>query len=129
MLPRYAAGWPFWLLIAAWVCANVPSTVMSGSFRWVVGTGHFSHYGELRQSVAALIAGEPPALAAPATDEHRSLPEVPPVERTPKKTLFALVSPTPIILGTVTPPTRPTAALQPVAAPSRDVPHPPPRAA
>lgn len=130
MRPRPAAPrWPFWLLIAAWVCANVPATVMTGSLRWVGGAGHFSHSSQLKQSVAALLAGETAIRAEPVNDSPRPLPVLPSVERTVKKFHLAVAPGSPVLVGEFVPMARPVAALQPAVAPPRDVPHPPPRAA
>lgn len=121
--------WPYWLLIAAWVCANVPATVMTGTFRWAGGAGHFSHSSQLKQSVASLLAGESSIQPEHDGGTHCGLPEAPAVERPVKKLHLAVAPGTPALWGELSPPARPMAALQVVAAPPRDVPHPPPRAA
>lgn len=68
--------WPFWLLIAAWVCANSPQAAIYAALSWMAEARHFSHQQHLKAGVARLLAGEPAATAVAATP---SLP----VERPP----------------------------------------------
>ena len=72
-----AANWPFCLLIVAWFCANIPATVPLQVGAWLKGAEHFSHYAALRQSTAALLAGQTHATAprlasAEQDDAHHS---------------------------------------------------------
>jgi hypothetical protein len=50
--------WPFWLLIAAWVCANSPQAATYAVLDWVASARHFSHQQQLAREVAHLLAGE-----------------------------------------------------------------------
>jgi hypothetical protein len=48
--------WPFWLLIAAWVCANTPQVAAWHVIVWVKNAQHFSHQAQLRGEVASLLS-------------------------------------------------------------------------
>ena len=50
--------WPFWLLIAAWVCANSPQAATYAVLSWMAEAGSFSHQKQLSREVAFLLAGE-----------------------------------------------------------------------
>jgi hypothetical protein len=52
------AGWPFFLLVAAWFCANSPQSVAVNILEWAKGARHFSHQQQLRAEVASLLAGK-----------------------------------------------------------------------
>jgi hypothetical protein len=51
------AGWPFILLVAAWICANSPQSLATNVIEWAKGARHFSHQQQLRTEVAYLLAG------------------------------------------------------------------------
>jgi hypothetical protein len=53
--------WPFWLLIAAWVCANTPQVAAWHVIVWIKNAQHFSHQAQLRGEVASLLSGKPVA--------------------------------------------------------------------
>jgi hypothetical protein len=80
-----APQWPFWLLIAAWVCANSPQAAVYPFVSWLAEAPHFSHQHRLSTEVTRLLAGAPDATRAaqvastprsPATP--RPTPAVPP---------------------------------------------------
>jgi hypothetical protein len=50
--------WPFWLLIAAWVCANSPQVAIVAVLAWLTEARTFSHQRELTREVAHLLSGE-----------------------------------------------------------------------
>ena len=52
-----ASGWPFFLLVAAWICANSPQSLVSNVVEWAKGARHFSHQQQLRAEVVYLLAG------------------------------------------------------------------------
>jgi hypothetical protein len=71
---RKPAGWPFWLLLAAWFCANSPQSITYELIVWAGKSRHFSHQERLKEDVARLLAGR----AAPiALVSARRLPERP----------------------------------------------------
>jgi hypothetical protein len=48
----------FWLLLAAWFCANTPPVVTFHLMVWTGGARHFSHQGRLKADVALLLSGK-----------------------------------------------------------------------
>jgi len=52
------ARWPFWLLVAAWFCANGPQAAVYATVAWLVEARSFSHQHDLTRSVAHLLKGE-----------------------------------------------------------------------
>lgn len=50
--------WPFWLLLAAWVCANSPQVAVFTALTWLAEARSFSHQGDLTRQVAQLLGGE-----------------------------------------------------------------------
>ncbi|MES2692637.1 MAG: hypothetical protein V4773_04130 [Verrucomicrobiota bacterium] len=52
------ARWPFWLLLAAWVCANSPQVAVYTALTWLAEARTFSHQRDLSQQVAHLLVGE-----------------------------------------------------------------------
>jgi hypothetical protein len=52
------ARWPFWLLVAAWFCANVPQRLTFEWAVWMANGRHFSHQERLRADVVALLGGK-----------------------------------------------------------------------
>src|ERR1022692_529976 len=57
------AGWSFWLLLAAWLCANSPQSVAYSLITWAMRSQHFTHQERLKADVARLLTGKgaPPA--------------------------------------------------------------------
>ena len=54
-----AAKWPFWLLVAAWWCANTPQAATFEVILWLKGAACFSHQAELKEDVSAILTGTP----------------------------------------------------------------------
>lgn len=50
--------WPFWVLLAAWVCANSPQVAVYTALTWLAEARSFSHQGDLTRQVAQLLGGE-----------------------------------------------------------------------
>lgn len=50
--------WPFWLLLAAWLCANTPQTATFVVLTWLSEARSFSHNERLVRDVAFLLNGE-----------------------------------------------------------------------
>lgn len=50
--------WPFWVLLAAWVCANSPQVAVFTALTWLAEARSFSHQGDLARQVAQLLGGE-----------------------------------------------------------------------
>jgi len=76
---RSPAGWPVWILFAAWLCANSPQDLTFTAIGWVGSARHFSHQERLKSEVASLLSGrkqDPIALSAKPAPEK---PFVPPV--------------------------------------------------
>jgi hypothetical protein len=81
-MPRKARApsspqWPFWLLLAAWLCASTPQTATYIVLTWVSEARNFTHTERLTRDVAFLLGGE---------KEHRILDaakEVPPAKPVP----------------------------------------------
>jgi hypothetical protein len=82
MRTKTIAGWPFWLLIAAWVCANTPPALTCDAVAWITDAAHFSHQGRLRADVALILAGRETAplfaFVRSAPPARPVLPHVPP---------------------------------------------------
>ena len=83
-VPNSAPRWPFWLLIAAWVCANSPQAASYAVLTWIAEAQQFSHQQQLTRDVAHLLVGEkasvrPATVVAVATEEDgkSSRPMVP----------------------------------------------------
>jgi hypothetical protein len=75
------ARWPFWLLLAAWVCANSPQIAIFAVLTWLDAGRDFSHQQRLTQQVAFMLGGEEaPGIVAKAVEEapRRPLPPLPP---------------------------------------------------
>ena len=53
------ARWPFWLLVAAWWCANTPQAATFEVILWLKGAACFSHQADLRADVASILTGVP----------------------------------------------------------------------
>lgn len=56
--PTVHVRWPFWLLLAAWFCANCPSGTVYRVASWIDEARSFSHQGTLTRDVAFLLGGE-----------------------------------------------------------------------
>ena len=87
-------GWPFWLLIAAWFCANIPQIAIVGTVSWFANARHFSHQQRLHAEVASFLSGKK---AAPVVAETKSVPAKPflpaiPIDGLLKKTELAMQS-------------------------------------
>ena len=84
-------GWPFWLLVLAWVCANGPQVIVHEAVVWVKGVQTFSHQARLMAEVEEAMheRSEPAMLASKPVDAER--PEAPamPVETAVKKLTLA----------------------------------------
>lgn len=50
--------WPFWGLLAAWVCANSPQVAVFTALTWLAEARSFSHQDDLARQVAQLLSGE-----------------------------------------------------------------------
>ena len=84
--------WPFWLLLAAWFCANSPQAATYEIVLWLGNARHFSHQQRLSAEVAFVLAGEPAAAVvavAKAPSEKPFAPSVP-TEATLKKIELAV---------------------------------------
>ncbi|MBL9200775.1 MAG: hypothetical protein JNL39_09730 [Opitutaceae bacterium] len=83
--PTSALQWPFWLLIAAWVCANSPQAGVYAALSWLAEARTFTHQQRLVAEVAHLLGGGeavPSAIAqtvarARSQDTSRPVPPVP----------------------------------------------------
>ena len=78
---RSSARWPFWLLIAAWICANSPQSAAFVVLTWLNEAGQFTHQQRLTSQVALLLTGEKePDVVARAVEKmpKQPLPSVPP---------------------------------------------------
>lgn len=123
---------PFWVLIAAWFCANTPQTATWHAIVWLKDARHFSHQNELKARVAAALGGieiEPASQWNQADASSRELPEAAlPADATIKKILLSLEdSPFPAPPPSVLLFRRDTGRLCWISHVA-DVPHPPPRA-
>lgn len=76
------ARWPFWLLVAAWGCANGPQAAVYATVAWLVEARSFSHQHDLTRSVAHLLKGERAAGRVALVLQRNApaaAPETPPV--------------------------------------------------
>ena len=73
------SGWPFWLLLAAWFCANSPQAATYSLIVWAHGARHFSHQERLKADVAFILAGRQPASAPISVASATARPFSPPV--------------------------------------------------
>jgi hypothetical protein len=55
---RRSAGWPFWVLIAAWFCANTPQVAVYEFVSWAGQARHFSHQQKLQNDVVSALTGD-----------------------------------------------------------------------
>ncbi len=72
-------GWPFWLLLAAWFCANSPQALTYHLIVWAKGGSHFSHQERLKADVAFLLSGRKAAGLQKAIAAVPARPVAPPV--------------------------------------------------
>jgi hypothetical protein len=80
-LHRSPPRWPFWLLLAAWVCANSPQIATYALLTWLADARHFSHQQQLTREVAFLMAGEKSRdrpVAVVANEDPAPAPKLPP---------------------------------------------------
>lgn len=84
--------WPFWLLIAAWVCANSPQAATYAVLTWLADARSFTHQQRLTVDVAWLLSGEkaPERIAAADTATAAKLPPAVPADAVLKKLPLAL---------------------------------------
>lgn len=85
-----APRWPFWLLLAAWFCANSPQAATYALLGWVAEARSFSHQQRLTTEVAFLLGGEKAAaretaVAATAHSVPEKTPPLIPTEAVLKK--------------------------------------------
>lgn len=121
---------PFWLLIAAWLCANTPQVAAWHLIVWVKNAQHFSHQAQLQVEVASLLCGKPvakPVALASATHTGRAPAPLAPVDFTVKKILLLLVAGGGVSPPVLISPDWAEADLQDWPAHVADVPYPPPR--
>jgi hypothetical protein len=79
---RHPARWPFWLLLAAWVCANAPAIAVCAALTWLGEARHFSHQQRLVTDVAFVLTGhQAPGLGVMAAVKDVTLPK--PLPATP----------------------------------------------
>lgn len=76
---RRSAGWPFWVLIAAWFCANTPQVAVYEAVSWLGNARHFSHQQRLQIDVVSVLTGDKAVLHLTAADTPAKpfLPVVP----------------------------------------------------
>jgi hypothetical protein len=75
-----ASPWPFWLLIAAWVCANAPQAALYAGLAWLAEARSFSHQQRLTVEVAYLLGGDaarPERTGAIAATRTAATPKAP----------------------------------------------------
>jgi hypothetical protein len=92
---RPAARWPFWLLLAAWFCANSPQAATHGVIVWLANARHFSHQQRLSAKVASILAGTeiPATLVAASPAPERPFTAPAPAEAGLKKIdLFVVIT-------------------------------------
>jgi len=91
-----ASPWPFWLLIAAWVCANAPQAALYAGLAWLAEARSFTHQQRLTVEVAYLLGGdatrtaEAAKVAATRTDAPAKAPTAVPADAVLKKIVLAL---------------------------------------
>jgi hypothetical protein len=73
------AQWPFWLLVAAWFCANSPQAITFTVLGWMAEARHFTHQQKLTAEVAFLLAGEQREARVHEADTLPAKPFAPPV--------------------------------------------------
>lgn len=123
------APWPFWLLLAAWLCANSPPSATYTALTWLGEARSFSHQQRLTVDVAFLLVGEkapgllaglkriPPAPARPVLPVNTALKKI---ELALAETIEVLPALSAVVHGAFAPPADGTLRARP--------PHGPPRA-
>lgn len=48
---RFAAKWPFWLLVLAWICANSPQSATYHAIEWMTQARTFNHQERLAAEI------------------------------------------------------------------------------
>lgn len=124
--------WPFWLLIAAWVCANTPQIAAWHVIVWVKNAQHFSHQAQLRGEVALLLSGAPAPAAetetfAAATNTEAPVAPLATGDFSVKKIVLSLVSERGGLSPTLASVAWREIGFQSGPAHVADVPYPPPR--
>ena len=76
---RPTARWPFWLLLAAWFCANSPQAATYEVVVWLGNARHFSHQQRLISEVASILAGSDAHDAIATVSAEPERPFAPPV--------------------------------------------------
>jgi hypothetical protein len=71
-LIRFNARWPFWLLLAAWFCANSPQAATYEVIVWFGQARSFSHQERLSSEVASILAGGTKSVASLVADRAQS---------------------------------------------------------
>ena len=80
-LHRTPSRWPFWLLLAAWLCANTPAIAVCAALAWLGEARHFAHEQRLVTDVAFVLTGhDAPGRGLLAAAKQVSVPApLPPV--------------------------------------------------
>ena len=124
------ARWPFWLLLAAWFCANSPQSAMFAALSWLDEARHFSHQRRLTADVAFVLVGQKiPSHFAMAAEASAQLPLPPvPVEAMLKKLDLAVERTSEALPVAMRTPHRVARAARPPERLGVPPPHEPPRA-
>lgn len=61
-------SWPFWLLLVAWMCANVPGRVTSHVLVWMIHAGSISHQEQLGAGLTRIAQGDSPSADVAAAE-------------------------------------------------------------
>ncbi len=69
-----SARWPFWLLVAAWCCANTPQAATFELILWLKGAAYFSHQADLKVEVALILNGGSKTAHLTASQSVRETP-------------------------------------------------------
>lgn len=126
------ACYPFWVLIAAWLCANTPQVASWHVILWVKQAQHFSHSSRLHAEVYALLSGQTAdharhRVAQPVESETPSKPAVG-ADFSVKKILLSLEPNSPFTPSLVVPQRCREGGARILVEHVADVPYPPPRA-
>lgn len=102
MLPARIRPLPFWLLIAAWLCANTPDIVLWRAATWLETGRTFGHQSRLHSELAVMLGTTSAPLArtdswrtAAPTDRETPCAAAAPRPET-KQHLAIALAPTPI---------------------------------
>lgn len=90
--PSTIARWPFWLLLAAWFCANSPQILTYELVEWVGSARQFTHQQRLTNQVVGVLTGDTPVnlTAAPVDLAHVPFAPAVPADATLQKINLAL---------------------------------------